>query len=56
MAKPATFYLETYGCHINENDSEIVRALLSQKYRETDNKSEADVVLMNTCAIREAAE
>lgn len=37
---------------MNESDSEIVRALLSQKYTETKDRADADVVLMNTCAIR----
>ncbi len=40
---------------MNENDSEIVRSLLSQKYVEKD-KVDADIVFLNTCAIREAAE
>lgn len=40
---------------MNESDSEIVRSLLRAKYTETD-KSDADIVLINTCAIREAAE
>ena len=40
---------------MNENDSEIVRSLLRQKYVEKD-KIDADIVFLNTCAIREAAE
>lgn len=54
VARP-TFHIETYGCQMNENDSEIIRAVLTKNYNET-NKSDADIVLINTCAIREAAE
>ena len=40
---------------MNENDSEIVRSVLKQNYHET-QAATADIVLINTCAIREAAE
>ena len=50
-------YVETYGCQQNEADSERLRGLLSQcGYSMTDSAEEADVVIMNTCAIREHAE
>ena len=50
-------YVETYGCQQNEADSERIRGLLSQcGYAMTDTAEGADVVVMNTCAIREHAE
>ena len=50
-------YVETYGCQQNEADSEKLRGLLSQcGYAITDAAEGADVVIMNTCAIREHAE
>ena len=50
-------YVETYGCQQNEADSERIRGILSQSgYNITDTAEGADVVVMNTCAIREHAE
>ena len=50
-------YVETYGCQQNEADSERIRGMLSQcGYAMTDTAEGADVVVMNTCAIREHAE
>ncbi len=50
-------YVETYGCQQNEADSERIRGLLSEAgYAITDTAEGADVVVMNTCAIREHAE
>ena len=50
-------YVETYGCQQNEADSERIRGLLSESgYAITDSAEGADVVVMNTCAIREHAE
>ena len=52
-----TAYVETYGCQQNEADSERIRGLLCQSgYVITDQAEGADVVVMNTCAIREHAE
>lgn len=49
-------YLETYGCQMNEYDSELVRAILRDgSFRLTGSIDDADVVLLNTCAIRETA-
>src|SRR5439155_8533230 len=49
-------YLETYGCQMNEYDSELVRALLRDGgFRIATSPEAADVVLFNTCAIREHA-
>lgn len=50
-------YLETYGCQMNVSDSEIVAAVLRENgFGLTRDASKADVVLLNTCAIRENAE
>jgi tRNA-2-methylthio-N6-dimethylallyladenosine synthase len=49
-------YIETYGCQMNEYDSELVKSILVKRGFELSNQFEqADVVLINTCAIREKA-
>lgn len=54
---PKTFFVETYGCQMNVSDSEIVTALLQKEgYVNATSPEVADVVLINTCAIRENAE
>ncbi|HEY4209156.1 MAG TPA: radical SAM protein, partial [Puia sp.] len=51
------FYIESYGCQMNFADSEIVASILSEKgFGATGNYQEADLVLLNTCSIREKAE
>lgn len=50
-------YIETYGCAMNFSDTEIVLSLLSDfGYNETDDIKNSDVILLNTCSIRENAE
>ena len=50
-------YIKTYGCQMNERDSEQVAAqLLSKGYRLAASEAMADVVLLNTCSVRDAAE
>jgi len=50
-------YIETYGCQMNFSDTEIVLSVLSNKgYNETSDINESDVILLNTCSIRENAE
>ena len=50
-------YLESYGCQMNFSDSEIVASILSESgFGTTKNSEEADVILLNTCSIREKAE
>ncbi len=51
------FYIESFGCQMNFSDSEIVAAVLHRAgYRSTRNMEEADLILVNTCSIREKAE
>jgi tRNA-2-methylthio-N6-dimethylallyladenosine synthase len=53
----AKVYLITYGCQMNEYDTERVAGLLRERqYELTDDERSADVILLNTCAIREKAE
>lgn len=50
-------FIETYGCQMNVGDSEIVVSIMQQEgYRYTENIDEADVVLINTCSVRDNAE
>lgn len=52
-----TLYIKTYGCQMNERDSEQVARMFVQKgYTLTDRENEADVILFNSCSIREQAE
>jgi len=49
-------FVETYGCQMNEADTEIIRAVLAKEdFTFVKNEFEADVVMLNTCAIRENA-
>ena len=50
-------YLESYGCQMNFSDSEVVASILAKDgFETTRNMDEADVILLNTCSIRENAE
>ncbi len=51
------FYIESYGCQMNFSDSEIVASILQEEgFGATRNVEEADLILLNTCSIREKAE
>ena len=51
------FFIKTYGCQMNERDSEqVARSLLDRGYEVAANEAEADVVLLNTCSVRDMAE
>ncbi|MDQ3082415.1 MAG: tRNA (N6-isopentenyl adenosine(37)-C2)-methylthiotransferase MiaB, partial [Gemmatimonadota bacterium] len=53
----STVYLETYGCQMNVSDSELILGKLAASgYDQVDSPEAADVILLNTCAIREHAE
>jgi tRNA-2-methylthio-N6-dimethylallyladenosine synthase len=52
-----TFYLETFGCQMNVHDSEkVVGTLMRQGYRQVETVEQADLILYNTCSIRDKAE
>ena len=52
-----TFYLQTFGCQMNVHDSEkVIGTLMSEGYEQVQTVEEADLVLYNTCSIRDKAE
>lgn len=54
--KGKTFFIKTYGCQMNEHDTENIKALLADLgFSEVDDYLNADLVLLNTCSIRENA-
>lgn len=54
---PRSLYVETYGCQMNTSDSEIVQGIMSKSgYVIADKPDNADVILLNTCSIRDNAE
>lgn len=56
-ANTKKLFIESYGCQMNFSDSEVVASILSNEgYNTTNNLEEADLVLVNTCSIREKAE
>src|SRR5262245_17837808 len=51
------FFIKTYGCQMNERDSEqVAHSLLARGYEQVAHESEADVVLLNTCSVRDMAD
>ena len=51
-----TYYLKTYGCQMNEHDSENIKGMLKEmNFQETFDMEQADIILLNTCSIRENA-
>ena len=51
------YHIMTFGCQMNEHDSEIMAGMLEEMgYRETEKRAEADIILINTCSIRENAD
>ncbi|MFZ0389456.1 MAG: tRNA (N6-isopentenyl adenosine(37)-C2)-methylthiotransferase MiaB, partial [Calditrichia bacterium] len=50
------FYIETYGCQMNEYDTELVRAIMANAgYDAVESEQQADVVMLNTCSVRDNA-
>ena len=50
-------YIETYGCQMNVNDTEVIFSILKKAgYDRTENMDEADVIMANTCSVRDNAE
>ncbi|MFD0671654.1 tRNA (N6-isopentenyl adenosine(37)-C2)-methylthiotransferase MiaB [Cohnella sp. GCM10027633] len=57
LGRGKKYLIYTYGCQMNEHDTEIMRGLFeAMGYEATDVRKEADVILLNTCAVRENAE
>jgi tRNA-2-methylthio-N6-dimethylallyladenosine synthase len=51
------FFIKTYGCQMNERDSEqVAHSLITRGYEQTGSESDADVVLLNTCSVRDMAD
>src|SRR5277367_4446789 len=56
-ARGKTFYLETFGCQMNVHDSEkVIGTLEHEGYAQVQVEEEADLILYNTCSIRDKAE
>jgi tRNA-2-methylthio-N6-dimethylallyladenosine synthase len=52
-----TFYIKTYGCQMNERDSEqVAHSLIARGYERARSEADADVILLNTCSVRDMAE
>jgi tRNA-2-methylthio-N6-dimethylallyladenosine synthase len=57
ISKQKKFYIETFGCQMNEFDSErIIFILENEGFIKSGNTDEADIILLNTCSVREKAE
>ena len=57
MSNKPKVYIETYGCQMNVNDTEVVFSILmSAGYERTEDISDADVIFANTCSVRDNAE
>jgi tRNA-2-methylthio-N6-dimethylallyladenosine synthase len=57
MAAQKTFYIETFGCQMNVHDSEkVIGTLVQQGYARVELEADADLILYNTCSIRDKAE
>src|ERR671936_786346 len=53
----ATYHVTTFGCQMNEHDSERMKGMLEALgYEEAEGREEADLILFNTCSIRESAD
>src|SRR5713101_2426376 len=51
------FFIKTYGCQMNERDSEqVAHSLVARGYERVAHETEADVVLLNTCSVRDMAD
>src|ERR1700731_565319 len=51
------FFIKTYGCQMNERDSEqVAHSLITRGYERVESETQADVVLLNTCSVRDMAD
>ena len=54
---PKSYFIQTYGCQMNVGDSEVIFSILGKEgYERTESMDEADVILANTCSVRDNAE
>jgi tRNA-2-methylthio-N6-dimethylallyladenosine synthase len=57
LKKILSVFIETYGCQMNKNDSELIRGILRNSgYRLSEDWETADIILINTCSVRDHAE
>ncbi len=57
IGKNKTYYIRTYGCQMNDHDTEVMAGILERlSFTKTEDVKSADVIILNTCAIRENAE
>jgi len=50
------FYLETYGCKLNQSDSELIKGILKEEFKEVSSPNEADFIIINSCGVVEKTE
>jgi tRNA-2-methylthio-N6-dimethylallyladenosine synthase len=55
MSEPRKLYIKSFGCQMNVYDSHRMADSLAGRYRETDRPDDADLIVLNTCHIRERA-
>ena len=56
-ARGLKYYINTFGCQLNENDSEKIAGMLVEcGYQQAEKEADADIIVFNTCCIRENAE
>ncbi len=54
---PETYFIQTFGCQMNEHDSEKMAGMLEEKgFRLSENRETADIIVVNTCSVRENAD
>ena len=57
LTEKKTFHITTFGCQMNEHDSEIMAGMLIEKgYEPVEDRDTANIVIFNTCSIRENAD
>ena len=57
LGKGKTYFIETHGCQANQRDSETIAGLLDELgFKAVEDETKADLILINTCAVREGAE